>query len=301
MIRYRFYTLDVFTDTRFGGNPLAVVLDADDLSGERMQVIAAEFNLSETVFVLKPAQAGPNRRKVRIFTPQTELPFAGHPTVGASYLLAKLKLVELNAADPVMVLEEGIGDVPVEVWLGKDGPHSTRMAVPRMPERGPEPPSRADRAAMLSLAESDLLPGHAAYSCGVPFLFVPVRNRAVIARAKLRIDIWETLLSGWWAKSVFPFTTNTVSKEAQIHARMFAPAMGVVEDPATGSAASALAGFLHDRDSGDGARRWLIEQGFEMGRPSRIELEAGIAGGMVTSVRVGGSSVLVSEGWIEAG
>lgn len=301
MPRYRFHTLDVFTDTPFGGNPLAVVLDADDLSGESMQIIAAEFNLSETVFVLKPAKAGANRWKVRIFTPQTELPFAGHPTVGVSFLLARLKLVELNPADPAMVLEEGVGDVPVKVQSGQDGPRSTQMSAPRMPERGPEPPSRADLAAMLSLAEADLLPGHAAYSCGVPFLFVPVRDREAIARAKLRTDRWEKLLSGWWAKSVFPFTTDTVSKEAQIHARMFAPAMGVTEDPATGSAASALAGFLHDQDRRDGTRRWLIEQGFEMGRPSHIELEADIAGGKITAVRVGGSSVLISEGWLNAG
>jgi trans-2,3-dihydro-3-hydroxyanthranilate isomerase len=301
MSRYHFYTLDVFTATRFGGNPLAVVLDADDLSAERMQTIAAEFNLSETVFVLTPLKPGADRRKLRIFTPQTELPFAGHPTVGAGYLLAKLKLVEMDPADPVMVLEEGVGDVPVKVQPGEDGPRATQLSAPRMPERGPAPPPRADLAAMLSLAEADLLPGHAAYSCGVPFLFLPVRDRNAIARVKLRADLWEKLLAGWWAKSVFLFTTDTVSKEAQIHARMFAPAMGVAEDPATGSAASALAGFLQEREPGDGVRRWLIEQGFEMGRPSRIELEAGIVGGKVTSVRVGGSSVLVSEGWLEAG
>jgi trans-2,3-dihydro-3-hydroxyanthranilate isomerase len=301
MARFRFYTLDVFTDKPFGGNPLAVVLDADDLSGERMQIIASEFNLSETVFVLKPAKAGPNRRKVRIFTPQTELPFAGHPTVGASYLLAKLKLVELDAAVPIMVLEEGVGDVPVKVQSGTDGPRATQMSVPRMPERGPVPPSRADVAAMLSLAEADLLAGHAAYSCGVPFLFVPVRDRAAIARAKLRTDLWEKLLSGWWAKSVFPFTTDTVSKEAQVHARMFAPAMGVAEDPATGSAVSALAGFLHDQDPHDGSHHWLVEQGFEMGRPSLIDLEADVLAGTVAAIRVGGTSVLMTEGWLNAG
>jgi trans-2,3-dihydro-3-hydroxyanthranilate isomerase len=301
MSRYRFYTLDVFTDTAFGGNPLAVVLDADDLSGERMQTIAAEFNLSETVFVLKPAKAGCNRSRLRIFTPQVELPFAGHPTVGASYLLAKLNLVESSAGAPVMVLEEGVGDVPVEVRFLDGSPQSTRMSVPRMPERGPEPPQRAQLAAMLSLAEADLLPGHAAYSCGVPFLFLPVRDRAAIARVKLRTDLWEKLLSGWWAKSVFTFTTDTLAQDAQVHARMFAPAMGVAEDPATGSAACALAGFLHDQHPRNGARRWLIEQGFEMGRPSLIELEADAAGGRITAVRVGGRSVLMSEGWIGAG
>ena len=301
MPRYRFHTLDVFTDTPFGGNPLAVVLDADALDGEKMQAIAAEFNLSETVFVLKPAKAGAHRRKLRIFTPQAELPFAGHPTVGASYLLAKLNLVDLDATDSMMVLEEGVGDVPVRVSSGNDGSLSTQMSVPRMPERGPVPPSRADLAAMLSLAEADLLPGHAAWSCGVPFLFLPVRDREAIARVRLRTDIWEKLLSGWWAKSVFLFTTDTVSKDVQIHARMFAPAMGIAEDPATGSAASALAGFLQDQEPRDGRRAWLIEQGFEMGRPSRIELEADSAGGRLAAVRVGGNSVLISEGWLNVG
>lgn len=300
-MRYRFHTLDVFTNTRFGGNPLAVVLDADALNGTQMQVIAAEFNLSETVFVLKPAKAGSNRRKLRIFTPQAELPFAGHPTVGTSYLLAALKLLEVNPAQPVMVLEEGVGDVAVTVQFGKDGSLSTRMSVPRMPERGPDAPPHADLAAMLSLAEADLLTGHAAYSCGVPFLFIPVRDRKAIARVKLRMDLWGKLLSDWWAKSVFLFTTDTVSPDAQIHARMFAPAFGIHEDPATGSAASALAGFLHDQKPRDGQRRWLIEQGFEMGRPSHIELEANFSGGRVTGVRVGGASVLVSDGWMNVG
>ncbi|MEO8009675.1 MAG: PhzF family phenazine biosynthesis isomerase [Betaproteobacteria bacterium] len=133
MARHRFYTLDVFTTTPFGGNPLAVVLDADMLSGEQMQTIAAEFNLSETVFVLKPAQAGAGRKRLRIFTPQAELPFAGHPTVGASYLIARLKLVDLDPANPVMVLEEGVGDVPVTVRFAGDRPEFTQMSVPRMP------------------------------------------------------------------------------------------------------------------------------------------------------------------------
>jgi trans-2,3-dihydro-3-hydroxyanthranilate isomerase len=300
-MRKQFYTLDVFTDTRFGGNPLAVVLDADSLNSDQMQTIAAEFNLSETVYVLKPAKAGANRHRLRIFTPHAELPFAGHPTVGTSYLLATLKLVNVSPADPMMVLEEGVGDVPARVRFSKNGPESTQLSSPRMPERGPGPPPRSDIAAMLSLSEHDLLASHAAYSCGVPFLFVPVRDREAIARVKLRIDLWDKSLSQWWAKSVYLFTTDTISKDAQIHARMFAPALGVVEDPATGGAAAALAGFLHDQTSVDGSRRWLIEQGFEMNRPSRIELEADVSGGRIKAVRVGGASVLVSEGWITIG
>ncbi len=153
---------------------------------------------------------------------------------------------------------------------------------------------------MLSLSVDDLMPGHSprAYSCGVPFLFVPLRGRESIARAKIRPDLWEKTLSHWWAPSVFVFTFDTENPEAQVHARMFAPAFGIVEDPATGAAASALAGYLCDLETRDGSFRWQIEQGFEMRRPSLIELEADKSGGAITAVRVGGRSVLVSEGWI---
>jgi len=154
---------------------------------------------------------------------------------------------------------------------------------------------------MLSLTESDLLPGSSGWSCGVPFLFLAVRDREVIRRVKLRMDLWERHLSAWWAKSVFIFTADTESKEAQVHARMFAPAMGVAEDPATGAAASALAGYLQDADPREGARHCMVEQGFEMGRPSRIELETDVSNGRIQAIRVGGSSVLVSEGWLDAG
>ncbi len=298
MARYHFFTLDVFTGRPFGGNPLAVILDAERLSSEQMQAIAAEFNLSETVFVL-PAKAH-GAKKLRIFTPRAELPFAGHPTVGTAFLLAKLGLVLLDTADPVIVLEEGVGNVAVDVQLGPDGPRATRMSVPKMPELGPEPPPAQQLAAMLSLSVDDLLPGRSprAYSCGVPFLLVPVRDREAIARAKIRPDLWEKIVSRWWASSVFVFTFDTEIPEAQVHARMFAPAFGIVEDPATGAAASALAGYLCELEGRDGSFRWQIEQGFEMGRPSLIELEADKSGGGITAVRVGGRSVLMSEGWI---
>ncbi|HEV8647137.1 MAG TPA: PhzF family phenazine biosynthesis protein, partial [Burkholderiales bacterium] len=226
--------------------------------------------------------------------------FAGHPTVGTAFLLAKLGLVPLDANDPVIVLEEGVGNVAVNVQLGPDGPVATRMSVPKMPELGPEPPPSHALAAMLSLSVDDLLPGRAprAYSCGVPFLFVPVRDREAIERAKIRPDLWEKTVSQWWASSVFVFTFETETPQAQVHARTFAPAFGIVEDPATGAAASALAGYLCDLEGRDGSLRWQIEQGFEMGRPSLIELEADRSGVRITAVRVGGRSVLMSEGWI---
>jgi trans-2,3-dihydro-3-hydroxyanthranilate isomerase len=299
MPRLKFHTLDVFTDRMFGGNPLAVVLDADGLDTARMQAVAREFNLSETVFVQTPAKPGPARRKVRIFTPHTELPFAGHPTVGTGFLLARLGLAGMDAADPVLVLEENVGDVPVRVLYENGAPVATQMSVPRMPERGASAPARADLAALLSLEEAEL-PGEAAvWSCGVPFLFVPVRDLDSIGRVKVRLDLWESVMAQGGARGAFLYTGHTRTPEAQVHARMFAPGLGVAEDPATGGAASALAGVLQAAAPGDGARRWRIEQGFEMGRPSLIDLEADVGDGRIRAVRVGGSSVAVTEGWID--
>lgn len=301
-MRHRFYTLDVFTGQPFSGNPLAVVLDAERLDGERMQAIAAEFNLSETVFVMPPARPG-NAARIRIFTPRTELPFAGHPTIGTALLMAKQGLVALDEIAPTLVLEEAIGDVVVDLRVESGVAQAATMSVPRLPGEGPLPPDAAMLAAMLSLSPDDLLPAHPprAYSCGVPFLFVAVRNRDAIARAKLHADLWESLLRSWWAPSVFVLTFDTESAAAQLHARMFAPAFGIAEDPATGGAVSALAGYLCPTGTADGEFRWLVEQGYEMGRPSQLELEARVAGGRIASVRVGGQAVVVSEGWIEAG
>ena len=302
MARHHYYTLDLFTNRPFSGNPLAVVLDAESLSSERMQAIAAEFNLSETVFVMPPARPG-NAARVRIFTPRAEVPFAGHPTIGTALLLAQQQLVGFDAAEPMLVLEEGVGDVPVDIHIEQGVPRVATMSVPRLPEPGPEAPDAAALAAMLSLSPDDLLPGHppCGWSCGVPFLFVAVRDRKAIGRARLRTDIWEKLLMGWWAQSVFVFTFDTESAAAQVRARMFAPAFGIAEDPATGGAVSALAGYLCAACADDGDFRWLVEQGYEMGRPSQLELEARVAGGRIASVRVGGRAVLVSEGWIDAG
>jgi len=299
MPRLTFHTLDVFTDRVFGGNPLAVVLDADGLETPRMQSIAREFNLSETVFVQRPATPGPARRKVRIFTPHAELPFAGHPTVGTSYLLASLGLVQLDAHDPRIVLEQNIGDVPVRVFLENGAPAATQMSVPRMPERAAAAPARTELAALLSLDEAAISAEAAVWSCGVPFLFVSLRDLDAIGRVNQRLDLWESVVAACGARGVFVHTPQTERPDAQVHARMFAPGLGVAEDPATGAAVSALAGALQAADPREGARHWRIEQGFEMGRPSLIDLEADVAGGRITGVRVGGRSVRVSEGRID--
>lgn len=300
--RYRFVTVDVFTDRRFAGNPLAVVPDARGLHTEEMAALAREFNLSETTFVFPPEDPRHTRR-VRIFTPGTELPFAGHPTVGTAWALAYLGEVALAGEWTTVVLEEGVGPVPVTVVARNGRPVASTLTAPRLPEPGPPAPDARDVARVLSLEPTDLAgPPHApeAYSCGVPFLFVVLRDRQAVARARVDPVALDRVLGSYWTSQVFLFAFDPQFEGADLHARMFAPKLGVAEDPATGSAVSALAGYLARRDpQRDGTRRWVIEQGIEMGRPSRLELEVDRRGGEIVEVRVGGPSVFVSEGTIE--
>lgn len=184
-MKLRYYVLDVFTDQPFGGNPLAVVFGGDHLSGETMQKIAGEFNLSETVFVLRLRNAEATHR-VRIFTPRVELPFASHPTVGAAFLLATLGECDLQARPaPLLVLEEEVGNVRVQIQMGDGKIVGATMSVPRMPERGPEPPPATGLAQMLRLPAEALHPeiGPQIWSCGVPFLFVPLADVNAVGRA----------------------------------------------------------------------------------------------------------------------
>jgi trans-2,3-dihydro-3-hydroxyanthranilate isomerase len=299
MRRLRYHTLDVFTDRAFGGNPLAVVFDGESLDGATMQSVAAEFNLSETVFVLPPLRPSSTRR-ARIFTPRTELPFAGHPTVGTAFLLADLGECDLAAPDPAVILEEGVGDVRVRIQVEKGRPVGARMSVPKMPERGPQPPPAPQLAEILSLSAADLHPGlpPQAWTCGLPFLFVALKDLDAVRRARVRQDPWARALEASWAPNIFVFALEADS--ADVHARMFAPGFGIAEDPATGAAVSALAGCL-GQSLPDGRHAWLVEQGVEMGRPSRLELECERAGGRFTAVRVGGPAVRVSEGVMSIG
>jgi trans-2,3-dihydro-3-hydroxyanthranilate isomerase len=295
-MREKFHTLDVFTDQVFGGNPLAVFPNADGIAPETMQRIARELNLSETVFV---TGAEGTSFAVRIFTPLGELPFAGHPTVGTAMLLTMLGRVPAGERVARLVLREEVGPVPVEVRLEDGRPTFAMFAAPRVPELGPPHPAPAALAEVLSIAESDLggsLPT-ANYSAGVPFLFVSVRSRDALARARVDVGAWERHLADAWAPHLYVSTDDVGEDGVALRARMFAPAMGIPEDPATGGAATALAGLLAARDAeGNGTWCWKVLQGVEMGRPSRIIIEADVLGGRVAQVRVGGSAVLVSEG-----
>ena len=294
--RYRFITADVFTDRMFGGNQLAVFTDARGLDEATMQAIAREMNLSETVFVLPP-ETERGTRRLRIFTPGRELPFAGHPTVGTAFILAASGEVSLDGEFTRIVFEEGVGPVDVVIRTADSRPVFAQLSAAKLPEFGPPPPTTEIVAAALSLDVNDLESGGAApraCSCGVPFLFVTVRDVATLGRTRVNTAIWEHEIAQYWASEFFVIAHT--GSDGEIRARMFAPAFGIGEDPATGSAATALAGYLTPAGAADGTRRWTIQQGVEMGRPSTMFLEADITRGTISAIRVGGASVLVSEG-----
>ena len=301
-MRAKYVTCDVFTDHTFGGNQLAVFPDASDIPPELMGAIAKEFNYSETTFVLPPSDPKHTRR-VRIFTPGGELQFAGHPTVGTAHVLAATGTIPLNGDLTSIVFEEGVGPVPVSIRSNGKQPSFAQLSVAQLPQVGPPPPDAKTLAAMLSLSPRDLADDDAfvpqAVSCGTPFLFVPLRDRGAVGRAKIRIDIYEDALRDYFTKMVFLFALDPEYEEHDVRARMFSPAIGVPEDPATGSAAVGLGGYLAMRDPrADGTLRWVVEQGFEMGRPSILEVEVDKKRGDITGVRVGGETVLVCEGTI---
>ena len=302
MAQYRYLTADVFTDVPFGGNQLAVFPDARGIPEHRLMDVTREFNYSETTFVYPPDDPAHTRR-VRIFTPGAEVPFAGHPTVGTAHVLAAIGDVPLTGELTRVVFEEGVGPVPVSIRAKDGAPVFAQLSVAKLPEVGPPPVDRAAIAAVLGLDVSDLLDDPwmpQALSCGLPFLFVPLRDLAAVKHARLRMDAWESTLKDSWASEVFVFARGGERSGSDFHARMFAPALNVPEDPATGSANAALAGYLAARDPRrDTLLTWRVEQGFEMGRPSILEVEADVEGGSLTAVRVGGASVLVSDGMME--
>jgi trans-2,3-dihydro-3-hydroxyanthranilate isomerase len=293
----RFVTLDVFTHEALAGNPLAVVLDADSLDTGRMQRIAREFNLSETVFVLPPYDER-HRARLRIFTPGRELPFAGHPTVGAAVLLALQSATGATDA-AVFGLEESIGVVScVAATVGERAGHA-RFRVPRLPQTWGEGREVAEAAWALGLDPNDIgfdrhVPSR--HSAGVPFDLVPVRSLEAIARARLNGEAFAKVFGGEHP-AVYVYTRETARAGHHFHARMFAPSFGIGEDPATGAAAAAFAGVLMQFEPlGDGEHSFIIEQGYEMGLPSEIALQIVIQSGALAAAEIGGGAVVVSEG-----
>ncbi|WP_195210318.1 PhzF family phenazine biosynthesis protein [Actinomarinicola tropica] len=289
--------LDVFTDRPFTGNPLAVFVDPGDLSTAAMQALARELNLSESVFLRPPADAG-GPWATRIFTPAGELPFAGHPTVGAAWALAAGGHL---AADPTgtttVVLREGVGDVPVEVAWDGDRPATCTVSVPVLPVGGPPPADPVQIASAVGLEVEALHPALplGRWSAGVPFVVVPVRDLDALASARP--------LDGTHGEIYAVTPIGDPEGAVRWRARMFAPGFGIPEDPATGAAAAAFAGYLAEVADGAGSspqRRWTIEQGVEMGRPSRIEVVVERdATGSLAAVRIAGTAVAVGEGRLD--
>lgn len=294
---FRYYTLDVFTEKPFGGNPLAVFPDADRLPEAMMPKLARELNLSETVFVVRARQEGALRR-LRVFTPGMELPFAGHPTIGTAVLLAEMGLVTFASEYAGFALELEVGVVRIRVRRRIGQPSSAQLTAAPNPKLGPPPPAHADLAKLLGISADELAGGAdkpEAWSCGTPFLLVPVRDTSVLGKLHFNVAEWETQLQSFWAPHVFVFCQDSAG--SNLRARMFAPAMGITEDPATGAAASALAGYLAARlEPTTGTVKWNLEQGVEMGRPSQIAIECDLDEKGVKAVRVGGSAVPVFEG-----
>jgi trans-2,3-dihydro-3-hydroxyanthranilate isomerase len=298
-MRRRFFTLDVFTSRRFAGNPLAVVLDANGLDEAPMQMIAREFNLAETVFVL-PARESSHRARLRIFTPVAELPFAGHPTVGTAVLLNRID----GVCSRKIVLEEGIGPIhcasdSVDADRGR-----ARFELTRLPEEVGNAASSQSIAAALGLSIADIgfdtfRPSR--WSGGVPMTFVPIRNLAAIRQCQAQMTQWDAAFGQDKPSIAYVFCRETVEAGSAFHARMFAPRLGVPEDPATGAAVAAFSGvYLHFEHQPDGHHDLSVEQGYEMGRPSLIRLSVTVRDRRLAAAAISGDAIVVSEGTIEA-
>jgi trans-2,3-dihydro-3-hydroxyanthranilate isomerase len=299
----RFVTLDVFTTTPFAGNPLAVVLDVEGLDTAAMQQIAREFNLSETVFVLPPTDPAA-RAALRIFTPASELPFAGHPTVGTAVLLARMD----GAGPRRFILEEQIGHVPCRASAADSGAGvkggRASFEIPRLPVKEADLRIDTRMAAALGLKPIDVgldhLPAER-WSAGNPFSCVPLRGLDAMSRCAIDLSRFDFIFGRGVRAAAFLFCRETRTAGNTLHARMFAPGLGVLEDPATGSAVAAFAGYLAAHGGyPDGEHIVRIEQGYEMGRPSLMELTLRIAGGTLTGASIAGDAVVVLEGTIDA-
>jgi len=288
---------DVFTTERLAGNPLAVVLDSDGLDTAGMQAIAREFNLSETVFVL-PADNPKHRNRIRIFTPDYEMPFAGHPTVGSAIALAELA----GEATRIFVLEENIGPVRCAV-SEHDGSTFAEFDLAKLPEPLELKADPEAIGAALGLAPHEIgFENHrvAFWSAGVPYVTIPVADLQAAAKIRLDNQAWSELAprkSEWAFASPYVYCRETVHHDSAFHVRMIVPGTPSYEDPATGSAAAAFAGaVMHFDAPTDGTAQLWIEQGLEMGRPSRIRLELNVDGGKLASARIGGHAIKVAEG-----
>lgn len=291
-----YHLVDVFTDRPFGGNPLAVFTDGRGIPDGLMQSIAKELNLSETTFVLPPDDAKHDFR-VRIFTPKSELPMAGHPTIGTAFVLTREGMLK----KPDAVFEEGVGPVPVSIDLRADGPGFIEMRQP-LPTFGRRFEDTQALAEMLSLDRRAIrdLPAEVV-SCGNPFFFVPIDTLESIRRIRFRADLAERIVNETGATGVFVFTEEVEVAGSRVHGRLFAPGEGILEDPATGSAAGPLGCYLsrYGLTAGTGEVRSVLEQGIEIGRSSFLHIRIRHSDKEITAVHVGGSCCYMGSGQLE--
>jgi trans-2,3-dihydro-3-hydroxyanthranilate isomerase len=290
-MQFDFLIVDVFSDTPFGGNQLAVLTDAQGLSSEGMQAVAREFNFAETTFVL-PATDDSSDRRVRIFTPGGELPFAGHPTVGTACALVMAGAATIGQT----VLQEGVGPVRVTVERQGDA-YSARLSLEPTLELPDDVPNHAEIAASLSLAVDDVLSAFCG-GVGVNFTFVQLSDRAAVDRARLDRQAWSSAFENRWGAQIYLFS-GPLQDGAQLYARMYAPGLGIAEDPATGSAVAALAGAAASRARTGATFRVEVTQGVAMGRPSKLSGSASVEEGHVKTVEVGGGCAFVARGAVE--
>jgi len=297
-----FYQADVFTTLPFGGNPVAVIPDAQDLTDQELQQIAREMNLSETVFVFPPTEPAA-AAKIRIFTPTQEIPFAGHPVIGAFYILGTLKRFPLQEPVTRLLHECNIGLFPVELHVRKGEIHRVVMSQPQ-----PEFIGTIDAiedlyeiAKALGLSKSFITGARfpiQVVSTGLPVIIVPVRSLTAVKSIVPDITIINELCARQGANGIMAFTTITVEELSTVHTRMFASPIGVTEDPATGSASGALGAYLvhHGVVEVRPTTEIIAEQGYEMDRPSRIHIEVESEDDAIQRVKVGGQVVMIIEG-----
>lgn len=301
-MKLEYFILDVFTSSPLAGNPLAVVRNADELSAGRMQAIAHEFNLSETVFLQTPRDLV-NTARARIFTPQRELPFAGHPTIGTAVLIAERDGREhLGRQDMLIALEEEIGLISCTVRRPKGRATIAEFDLVQLPQES-ECADAGLIAQAIGLDANDIgFDAHvpSVFSAGLGFTFVPVASLEAIGRAAVNLQHWREAIRPADHPNVYLYTRETVDETHHVHARMFAPLSGIPEDPATGSAAAAFAGVaMKFEKPEDGEHILQIEQGYEMGRPSLINLTLDVRGGALARASIGGAAVTVMRGTLE--
>lgn len=299
-MKINYSLVDVFTTERFGGNPLAVFKDADQIPGKLMQQIASEMNLSETTFVLKPSNQR-NTVKLRIFTPKEELPMAGHPTIGTAYILIKEGIIEVKEGKNEFIFEEGVGEIKVTAIIDNGEVITIRMEQ-SVPVFGPIYKDFDLIAELLSLKISDIDQRYPiqTVSSGVPYLYIPIKSLEAVSQIKFNSEIWRRHFSiNLDTRNIYVFTQEVLNKRSTVHSRMFAPGLGISEDPATGGASGPLGAYLVEHGLVDNHLSNDIsirsEQGIEMGRPSFIDITVK-KNQEIERVEVGGSCVKIGIG-----